>query len=74
MRARPNQNSRFARRFKPRARRKPLEAVDYFTAFTHVSPDSGRIRVSRMRAKRNFLLPRPRSTTPALKMTGGNLC
>jgi hypothetical protein len=69
MRVRPNENSRFARRFKPRARILTFETVDYFTTFTHAPPASERIRVPRMRAERNFLPRRLRS-----KMTCRILC
>jgi hypothetical protein len=75
MRACPNENSRFARRFKPRARSLTFETVDYFIRFTLAPPDSGRIRVwLESCGARNLLPRRARSTTPALKMPCRDLC
>jgi len=54
MRARPDENSRFARRFKPRSHDQAFEAVDYFTTFAHAAPHSERIRESRMSADEIF--------------------
>jgi hypothetical protein len=67
MHVRPNENTGFARCFKPRARGLAFETVDYFTAFTLAPPDSEHIRVSRNRAERNAPMIRERSRTPAFK-------
>jgi hypothetical protein len=68
MRARPDENSRFARRFKPRAHHETSEAVDYFTAFALASPDSG--ASGSLECVRNETPAEP----AALEMIRGNLC
>jgi hypothetical protein len=69
MRVRPNENSRFARRFKPRARSLTFETVDYFTTFTHAPPDFGAHPGASNACGTKFL-----AALPALEMTCRILC